>query len=160
MSDYKFLGLNVWTYSERRAIAWFGSKGSHYSDKKRYWMFEVGEWGGLGLEVTVGGENREVCLRIGLGLLTLYVALTGIVPDRYKKAKEIAAQEKCHAYEIDFSGEGRVTGAMLNFRHNISISFSFWQNQSAWSARSIRQKLKRFPYCEGIGRTFFITNET
>lgn len=155
MSDYKFCGINVWTYSEARAIVWLGFK--HYSDYKRYLMLEFSGPGCLGAEFTVGGENREVTLRLGLLLFTAYISLTGIVPNRYEKAKMIATQEQKYAYELDYSSEGRTTGVMARFTNPVHIHFSFWKNGTYWSSKPLREKYKRFPYCEGASRSFYLT---
>jgi len=155
MSDYKFLGLNVWTYSDNRSIIWLGGKNSHYGQKNHYIKTEIGTWGKLGLEIEIGGEDREIQFCIGLGLFTLWLSLTGIIPNKYEKAKEIAKQEKCYAYEIDYSNEGRSTGIMINFKHGLNIEFSFWRNHGWWTSRTIFEKLKRFPYCEGLSKTFY-----
>jgi len=160
MSTYRLLGLNLWTYSERRAIGWIGNNASHHGEKKHYLQFEVGPWGHFGIEVTVGGEDMEVQFRIGLGFAVLYVALAGIVPDRYDKAKEIAANSGCYAYELDYSSQGRTSGMMVNFRHGLSVAFSLWNNSDSWTSKSIRQKFDGFPYCEGVSKTFYIINGT
>ena len=158
ISEYRFCGLNLWTYSGKRSIAWLGGKSSHYSEKKRYLKFEAGDWGYLGVEITVGGEEKEIMMRLGIGFSTLYIALTGVVPDAYEKAKKITIEHGGYAYELDYSNEGRETGAMLNFRRTLWVRLSLWNSADRWTRRSITEKFRRFPFCEGIARTFYIVN--
>jgi len=155
MSDYKILGLNIWTYSDARAIIWLGNKNSHFSEKKHYAKIAIGRWGYLGAEITVGGEDREIMLRLGLGFLTIYFGVTNLIKNKYEKAQEIAKKAKCYAYEIDYSNEGRTSGIMISFKDIKSISFNFWDNGDYWTSRKVREKLKHFPYCEGISKSYY-----
>jgi hypothetical protein len=164
MGNYHFGGLNVWTYSENRAIWWLGIRGTHYSERKHYLKYERGRAGDLGLQITVGGEERDISLRIGLLITTIYLSVTNLVPNRYKKATEIAElinekeSRKTYAYEIDYSGQGRSTGINLSFGEVGCAEFRLWDNGDYWTSRGLRDKFKHFPYCEGASyRVYWAT---
>jgi len=57
------LGIKVSSYSPGRGIAWI--RGCDYP-RDRHLTYEVGSWGSIGLEIEVGGEDREIKARIGL----------------------------------------------------------------------------------------------
>ncbi len=154
MSDYHFAGLNAWTYSQNRAILWVGLRGSHYSDR-RHLKYERGEWGYLGLEVTFGGDERDIELRIGLGVTTIYIGVTGLVNSNQAKVEKAAKQQNCYAYELDYAYGGRTTGVMAGFHGIKYLRFSVWCNGDSWTARKSSDKFKCFPYCEGWEKSIF-----
>jgi len=156
MSDYKFAGINVWTYSCNRAIVWFGGEDSHYGDQgKHYLQYERGSAGDFGLEIIVGGENHEVTARIGLLFATFYIGVTGLVRGNETKLQRAAKALGCYNYEVDFADQGRITGFMFSFIDIGVLSLSFWDNSDSWTSRKWTEKLRHFPYCEGIAKRFY-----
>lgn len=147
--DHHFLGINFHKRLRPVFDIWLGPSGSHYSKRNHHLIIEFGGGGMFGFEIVVGGEDREVLLRIGLVFFTLYVAVTNIVPDGHEKAKAIALKQGGYAYQWDYSNGGRETGIMLFFKLPILISASLWSNYNDWTDNDLISKFKHFPFCEG-----------
>jgi len=152
----RFAGINTWIYSEKRFSIWLGNRESHWCDKKHYVNGQVGRWGYLGLTVTAGGEDRELRFRIGLGILTLYLSITGITRSNKEKLNAAAKAQGCYSYELDWSGNGNSTGFGLNFDSwdLACLELELWKNPHGTHYR--KSWFKGFPYCQGWdGRTYF-----
>ena len=154
MSSYHFGGLNIWAYSLNRSIVWLGLKDSHYMDR-RHLTCEFGSGIALGLEVIVGGENRDVSLRIGLLITTIYLGVTDLVHSNKKKLEQSAKRNLCYTSEVDFADQGRRTGVMLTFGDCGGLEFNLWNNSDSWTNRSLVKKFRYFPYCEGARKKFY-----
>jgi len=145
---YSFAGVNAWCYSGNRAIVWFGK--GHWGEKKRYLTYCRGRAGYLGAEVVVGGEDREVTLSLGLLFTTLYIGITGLLRCDHEKLQS-AAINGIYKYEIDYTDNGARTGLMiLLWGECAHINATLWNQDLSSSNRPAREKLRNWPYCEGL----------
>lgn len=148
MSDYKFAGINVYTY-DTRATIWFGKSG--YGEQKHRIQYERGRAEYLGLNVKVGGEDGEITLYLGLLFVSFYIGVTGLVKCNQEKLKAAAKHHNGYTYDIDYTDNGVKTGFEISFKPEIGgIHLWLWRNWQFGTSRSSRQKMKAWPYCEGL----------
>lgn len=104
-------------------------------------------------ELEVGGDERDLCLHVGLWWLSLYVVLAGLIPHAWRRASHEWAQRRAdaiggYAYELDPLG-GRTTGVRA---FDGSIWLDLWRDPDGWRAEdtpSIRRRRGRWELIRG-----------
>ena len=115
-------------------------------------------WQSLAFEVTVGGDDHDLVVRVSCLVFSLYLSLNNVVSNEYRhrswertqaRAARLPGHDDGHAYAYQiatWSGHGRKTGFYISAE---LAHLSIWDGDHGWESR----QTQKWPW-DGIGWSF------